>query len=186
MTTNEAPSPARSRVCASPYRSALGDRCDQLPPVLRRFHEEGGVARGEFDVVVGEGWWRRTLARLAGFPAAGRVPVTLQVEAIGERQVWRRRLGDSRIHSRQRARDGLLYERFGPLCFAFELLVDDGVLHFRQRRVRFLGCPLPTPLAPVISASAQACGPNAWDVEVEIWMIPWERVVRYSGRMEVA
>jgi hypothetical protein len=169
----------------NPYRDVLRERFDQLDDALRTFHAGDGRARGEFDVAVGAGLLRRAIARSMGFRAAARTPVTLSVVTSEDRQEWRRTIGDARIVSTQWADKGLLLERIGWMCFAFELDVVDGQLRFRQRRAWLLGVPLPRMLQPVITASAHGVASNAWIVAVEVSCSALGLIARYGGRMEI-
>lgn len=182
MSTATAPS---REMITSPYRLVLGDRFDALAPVLRSFHADGGEARGQFDVQVGEGVLRRGLARFFRLPRAGaNQPVRLAVVAGGGRQHWRRTIGQCRFHSEQWAEESSLVERVGPFRFRFRLAVDDGALRFEQQSATLLGLPLPRFASPFVTATVRAVGPASWHVVVEITCGSFGIITRYSGSME--
>lgn len=181
---SSATAPSRQGI-TGPYRLVLGDQFDALAPVLRSFHADGGKARGQFDVQVGEGVLRRSLARFFRLPQPGAgQPVRLEVVADGLRQQWRRTIGRCRFHSVQWAERGLLVERVGIFRFRFRLAVVEGALRFEPRSATLLGIPLPKFASPFVTATATASGPTRWHVSVEIACGPFGIITRYSGSME--
>ncbi len=68
------------------YRRVLGPHFDELPEVLKRFHDNagGGHARGSFRVVRGDGIVRNIVAGMLRMPRAGEnVPIHLEVKVNG-------------------------------------------------------------------------------------------------------
>jgi hypothetical protein len=171
----------------SPYRAVLGDRFEELAPILRSFHADGGEARGQFDVQAGDGAVRRGLARFFRLPQPGAAqPVRLEVAVSGARQQWRRTIGRCRFHSVQWAERALLVERVGVFRFCFRLSVTDGSLRFEQCSATLLGIPLPRFASPFVTAIVNATGPTRWHVRVEIACGALGIITHYSGIMELA
>jgi hypothetical protein len=71
-------------------------------------------------------------------------------------EIWRRRFAGhsfASLQSEGKGGDGgLIVERFGPLAFAFALVIDGERLRLVLRRWRILGVPLPLALAPAADA----------------------------------
>ncbi len=92
-----------------------------------------------------------------GFPQAGEnVPLRVHFNSENGRERWSRTFAGRSFHSTQEAGRGasrwLLCERFGPLCAAMALVLDDGKLRLIVRRCSLFGLPLPVALAPRGSA----------------------------------
>ena len=103
------------------YRRVLGASFDQLPEVLRRFHDgaKGGSARGAFRVVRGDGIFRNSVAGLLRMPRAGEdVPIRLEVVVKGDREQWLRHFPGRCTRTVQWADGNLLMERFGLISFS--------------------------------------------------------------------
>jgi hypothetical protein len=171
---------------SSLYRRVLGPRFDALPEVLRRFHDApgGGRARGTLRVERARGWLRNGLASLFRMPRDGTdVPVRLRVMIEGDRERWVRDFQGRRLESVQWAWGGLLMEKFGPVSFSCELVVDGPCLRYEFRRAWLAGILLPRPLAPFVDGSVQA-GDGGWNVGVRV-LAPWlGEIVRYGGWIE--
>lgn len=172
-------------ITAPLYRRILGDRFDELPPVLRRFHDspDGGQAFGELEVTGRGGRFRNLIARLMGLPPpASRVPVELKVTVEGSRERWSRRFGSQLMETVQWARDGLLVESAGPVRFAFQIEIENQVLHFRCARVSCWLVPLPRFVAPSVEAVVEARD-QGWNIHVRV-AVPGAGVIReYAGLM---
>jgi hypothetical protein len=173
---------------ASPplLRRVLGDRFDDLPEVLQRFHGSttGGHARGTFLVERGKGWLRNAVASLFGMPKAGKdVPIHLEVVVEGDRERWFRRFPGQSLSSVLRAEGGLLIESFGLGCFAFEPVIDGSRLRHKFRRAWFAGIPLPRALAPFVDGWLDA-GDKGWLVVVHIFFPLLGEIVHYEGWVE--
>ncbi len=133
------------------YRRVLGSRFDELPAVLKRFHDAagGGRARGVFRVVRGRGLLRNAVASLLGFPRAGaNLAVVLEVVLEGDRERWCRRFPARTVVSTQWERDQLLIERFGLNSFSSSLKVDGADLVYEFRQAWLAGVPMPAWLSP--------------------------------------
>src|SRR5689334_15359720 len=113
------------------YRHLLGDAWNALPLPLRQMHElpYAGItpmADGTAVVERGRGVLARLVAAVFGFPPAGReIPVNVQFEVRGAREIWRRTFAGRSFSSTQEAGQGriahLLCERFGPLAIGIAL-----------------------------------------------------------------
>ncbi len=165
------------------YRQILGARYEELPEVLRRFHDHpaGGRAHGSFSVVRGRGRVRNGIAALLGFPKAGTdVPVTLHVVVEGGRERWVRSFDTVRLESVQWASGDLLMERIGPSSFSCRLVVDGHVLRYEFDRCWFLGVRLPRRLAPYVEGYVETDGPR-WRSVVRIFAPLFGELVAYDG-----
>jgi Domain of unknown function (DUF4166) len=177
------------------YRRMLGEAWGLLPPPLQVMHEVNGalIADGAAMIERGEGLMSRLVARLMGFPKAGRdVPVTVTFRVEGGREHWRRTFRNSAssavhfssVQEQGRGRfDRLLCERFGPFRFGLALVVEDDRLRLLLRRWSFAGLPMPMAWAP----RSQACefaenGRFHFHVEIDHPLIGL--IVRYRGWLE--
>ena len=168
------------------YRRVLGTRFDELPEVLRRFHDApaGAKARGVFRVERGAGRIRNALATVMGFPRAGNdVPVELHVVIEGDRERWIRQIGGRRLVSTQWAQGSSLMERAGAASFSCSLLVEGSRLHYQFLRAWWMGIPLPGFLAPFVESYVEA-GDRGWRVLVRIFAPLVGEVACYQGWIE--
>jgi hypothetical protein len=137
------------------YRRMLGEAWGRLPPPLKVMHDVKDVliADGTATIERGGGLMARLVARVMGFPPAGReVPVTVTFRTDAGREHWRRSFGDYAFTSWQEPGRGrferLICERFGPLCFGLALVVEDDRLRLVLRGWSFAGLPLPAAWGP--------------------------------------
>jgi Domain of unknown function (DUF4166) len=180
--------PADELVMASEslYRRVLGASFDELPALLKRFHDdaEGGRASGTVRVDRGAGLVRNAVASLLAMPRAGTdVPVRLRVVVEGDREQWVRHFGEQRVSSRQWAQGELLLERRGPVSFSSALVVRGSRLLYDFRRAWFAGIPLPAALSPYVDGYVDA-GENGWRVVVHIFAPFLGEIVHYEGWVE--
>jgi hypothetical protein len=170
----------------------LGDVYDTLHPSVRAAHEAPLVAEGVFDVVHGSHLLVPVLVWIMKLPARGTsVPVHLQVvyesATRGVRSPdmrWTRRIGRSRLETRQYAEDDSLVEKSGAGCVVFVLHAADGSLNYERLSTRFMGLRVPSPFSPRIHACVSP-DPAGWHVDVTVH---WRNhlVCRYWGRMRPA
>jgi hypothetical protein len=170
----------------------LGDVYDTLHPSVRAAHEAPLVAEGVFDVVHGSHLLVPVLVWIMKLPARGTsVPVHLQVvyesATRGVRSPdmrWTRRIGRSRLETRQYAEDDSLVEKSGAGCVVFVLHAADGSLNYERLSTRFMGLRVPSPFSPRIHACVSP-DPAGWHVDVTVH---WRNhlVCRYWGRMRSA
>jgi hypothetical protein len=140
------------------YQRLLGDAWNALPAPVRQLHElpyagRALIADGTASVERGSGMLARLVAATFGFPSAGReIPVTVEFEASGAVEHWRRTFAGRSFASTQEAGQGhiaqLLCERFGPVAIGIALVPDADRLRFEVRRWSLFGVPLPLALAP--------------------------------------
>jgi hypothetical protein len=187
------------------YRRILGEAWDLLPPQLQVMHAVNGVLIADGTAVVerGTGLMARLVARLMGFPQAGRdVPVTVTFRVEKGREHWRRTFGDSSsaslhfssihfssihfssIQEQGRGRfDRLLCESFGPFRFGLAMIVEDDRLRLVLRRWSFAGLPLPAAWAPR-SQAYEFAENGRFHFHVEIAHPLMGLIVRYKGGLE--
>ena len=115
--------PERLKTREGLYPRVLGVRFVLLPRTLRLLHGRGGRQRyrGEAEVERGPGLCSRLFARIAGLPKAHAGPIEVEIDAGPRGETWTRRFGKSAMRSRLLERDGLVFERLGPMRFAFAL-----------------------------------------------------------------
>ena len=145
----------------------------------------GLTASGEATIERGTGLLARCVARLFGFPPAGKnVPVTVAFTVRDGREIWRRRFGGRSFSSTQEEGRGrferLLCERFGSLTFAMALVLDDGRLRLVVRRWTAFGIPMPLALAPS-GNSYESVEDGRFRFHVEIGHRATGLIVAYRG-----
>jgi hypothetical protein len=168
-----------ARIC-SPYEAVLGGAFASLHAHVRRAHLAPLRAEGTIDVEQGSGWRARLVIRLMKLPAAGpRQPVRLEVAEDGPELMWTRRIGRSILRTRQRASGSRLVERSGLGRIAFDLVVDDGALLYRQSSIHVAGLPVPSSLSPRVAAVVSPTA-DGWHVVVTV---TWRGAIlcRYAG-----
>jgi Domain of unknown function (DUF4166) len=165
------------------YRRIIARDFEKLPLPLQRFHDSptGGRGSGAATVRRGKGLLRRIIAALMGLPKAGeKVRVDLEVEVIGEREIWRRTFDGRPFTTMQWDADGLLAERAGPVTLRFRLHADQHGMRFEHRGTSIAGVPIPRTLAPSVTADALARG-EGWDLRVTITAPLVGMVTTYTG-----
>lgn len=167
------------------YARVMGDRFDRLPASVRAMHSalrDGGAA-GEAHVTGAANALGALIARIVGFPPAGRYPlhVTFTEDERGER--WTRQFGRAGFYSVLGMHNGMLTERFGPLRFFFDLLSDAEGLTMEIRGWSAFGIPLPLVLAPRSRAAEwEEDGRFHFDVPIALPLIG--RLVHYRGWLQ--
>jgi hypothetical protein len=168
------------------YRRVLGAGFDELPAVLKQFHDaaNGASARGTFRVVRGDGIVRNVVADLLGMPkAAEGVPVRLEVKVNGDRELWLRHFPGRCTRTIQWADGNLLMERVGLSWFSSALVVHGSRMQYEFRRAWFAGIPLPVWLSPYVDGYV-AAGETGWRVSVHIFAPFLGEIVHYEGWVE--
>jgi Domain of unknown function (DUF4166)/Saccharopine dehydrogenase NADP binding domain len=169
------------------YRRVLGEAWDLLPPALRAMHAVTDTLTADGTAIVdrGQGLMARLVARLMGFPPAGRdVPVTVTFRVADGREHWGRTFGRYAFSSLQEQGRGRferqLCERFGPFRFGLALAVEEDRLRLVLRGWSLAWLPLPVSIAPRIDAYERAdAGRFHFHVEISH---PWlGLIVRYNG-----
>ena len=171
------------------YQRALGDQFARLPPVLRAFHSlpQGGMARGVATVRRGRGWWRHLAAQALRLPPAGEcVPVVLQVQVVGDREIWVRDFGGFAVRTEQWQRGDFFIEKAGPLCFVFRLRIEENSLRFVFQHNELCGLRWPRWQVLRVEAVVRSVGEDAnssWHVEVSISTPLLGLLTAYSGEI---
>lgn len=173
------------------FPRVLGPDFDILPPAVRRLHLTPGAGRWQGEVVVERG--RHPLARLFAWvthlPPAGEGPVVVDIDAVGGRERWVRRIGGrampSRLWAGQGAMAGLLCERLGAVLFGFAMRVESDAIVWRVARVRVFGwLPLPARgFAGVVARESEREGRYRFDVRAELPVAGL--LVHYRGWLDV-
>jgi len=155
-----------------------------LPEPIRASHAvfHTRVLQGRARVERGGGVLARLLCWIFRFPAAvDAIDVEVSKTREGDGERWQRRFGTRCFHSRLRAVDGRMRERFGPFEFELGLHIADGALQFPVRRGWLLGMRLPRWLLPVSTAREYADGGRLhFDVALDV-PLGIGRLVRYRG-----
>jgi hypothetical protein len=170
----------------SVYRRVLGARFDQLPAILRNFHDAAGGsrARGTFQITRGDGLLRNAVAALLGFPRAGKdVPVRLEVRVEGDRERWLRHFPGRTLITTQWAEGQVLMESIGSTSFSSAIDIHGSRLSYEFRRAWFVGIPLPAWLSPYVDGRVDA-GETGWSVAVHVYAPFLGKIVQYEGWVE--
>ena len=165
------------------YRRVLGDRHQQLDPVLQEFHDRREAkAVGNFRFTRPPNLFKRLLGALLGMPAAAEnVPTTLNVEVLVDgTEKWVRCFGPFKMATWQWSWRDLLLERSGPVTFGIHIEIVDGGTHFTTRRVWLLGIPLPLLLAPSVLA-LETPVPGGWHAKVRLSFPLMGEMLGYEG-----
>lgn len=174
-----------SHVC-SPYEALCGDAWRALPSRVRALHE-AGFAVGALQVEGATHVIARCIARWLRLPrASASMRVELAIERAGVFWTWRRTFADVQLITAQHARGDLLYERFGMIELAFEVVVRSDGFSYVQRhaalRWGWLPLRLPRWLAPIAQGEVAAVEEGvAVDVRIRLPMIG--TLLRYRGVM---
>ncbi|WP_404406593.1 DUF4166 domain-containing protein [Pelagibacterium halotolerans] len=164
------------------YGRILSARFARLPDAVRELHDicaDGGAA-GEAYVERGRSPAAGLIARVMGFPPAGKHALHVAFSERNGVETWTREFGRHRLRSYLSERDGQLVERFGPLRFRFALVADPASLEMQMRGWSWLGIPMPMLLAPRSYAREwQEGGRFRFDVSVSLPLIGL--IVRYTG-----
>lgn len=165
------------------YQQALGDDFKQLGEALQRFHSGSNSSVGMLTVTHNPHPVSKLFVWLMQLPKAGtHLETHLSVVQHDSEEVWTRKIGETRLVTRQRVKNGKLIENAGPLTFEFDLSQSGGAMLFHSYRSRILGVPLPKHIAPFIEADAT---PNetGWLVDVRIKCPRYGCICRYEGNV---
>ncbi|MEM1307213.1 MAG: DUF4166 domain-containing protein [Pseudomonadota bacterium] len=139
------------------FEQALGASASTLPASVRALHDVVDLAvwRGTARSERGTSPVARAIAWVFGLPPSSEaVDVTVEMERVGDSEVWTRTFDQSRFRStltpaRDGDGDGRMTERFGALHFQLRLRVDDGRLYYDVEGGKLFGLvPLPLFLTP--------------------------------------
>ncbi|MBB4242902.1 MULTISPECIES: SDR family oxidoreductase [Rhizobium] len=132
------------------YQRVMGPAFAHLSEPVRAMHHvfgDGG-AKGEAVVTRGRSPLARLVAKIFGFPAAGKHVLHVSFEENNGIEEWTRDFSGRRFLSHLSEENGRLVERFGPFRFAFDLPIVGNGLSMEMRHWSFLRIPLPLFLAP--------------------------------------
>ncbi|MBD8525988.1 DUF4166 domain-containing protein [Pseudomarimonas arenosa] len=166
----------------------LGQRFDQLPPVVARLHSARLPVRccGEVSIEPAPGRWIRLLARLAGLPSRTvHGPIRLVIEADRQGQCWIRHFPGHTMRSRLRLRGTELVERLGPATLRFRLQVSERGIEWCPSGLRLLSLPLPLSWARHIGGSEQQSEDGRYLFDAYGGLPVLGRLVRYHGWLHV-
>lgn len=167
------------------YLRIMGPAFAHLAKSVRAMHEvfgDGG-AKGEAIVTRGHSPVARLVARVFGFPAAGKHALHVSFKERDGIEQWTRDFSGQRFRSHLSDENGHLVERFGPFRFSFDLPMRDNGFCMEIRRWSFLRLPLPLFLAPQSVAHEWAeDGRFQFDVPIALPFIGL--VVHYRGWLE--
>lgn len=170
---------------SSLYRRVLGERYQQLHPLLQEFHDlPAGKAEGVFHITRPPSRFKRLLGALLGMPAAAEnVQTILTVEVFDNgAEKWVRSFGKFKMATSQWSWRELLMERSGPVTFGIHLEIVDGGTRFITRRVWLLGIPLPLFLAPGVLA-IETPVPGGWHAKVNLSFPLIGEMLAYEGEI---
>jgi hypothetical protein len=116
----------------------------------------------------------RWLAWLAGFPRSGEnIPLQLEVQTNGNREIWVRRFGSVILRTSQRQEGNLLLETRGLVRIFFRVFADEHGMRFESQRACLWIIPLPLRVAATVRGNE-----SSWEVEVTVG-----RIGSYQGAL---
>lgn len=139
------------------FEKALGaETFAALPEPIRNLHQVIETRRweGRSSITRGKGLLAILAGMVAGFPpAAGDVPVTVEMRRTPSGERWTRRFDETEFRSHLSADPdgaaGRIRERFGLMTCNIDLALRDGRLAYPVVGGRLLGVPIPKFLLPV-------------------------------------
>lgn len=170
------------------YARVMGASFSTLPEATRRVHRgrPAIIAEGEAAVVGAGNALGRLIARFFGMPQeASRVPVCVIIESRDGREYWTRFFAGRPMRSvMERAGEGIVEERFGPVAIRMTLVTRPDGLDMVRHSGRLGWLPLPQFLLPTIRAEERADG-NRHRFDVEVGLPVIGRLVAYRGYLDV-
>ena len=167
------------------YQRVMGPAFAHLSePVLAMHAVFGdGGARGEAVVTRGRSPLARLVAKIFGFPAAGKHALHVSFEENNGIEEWTRDFSGQRFLSHLSEENGRLVERFGPFRFAFDLPIRGNGLSMEMRHWSLLRISLPLFLAPQ-SAALEWAEDGRFQFDVPIALPFIGLVVHYRGWLQ--
>lgn len=128
----------------------------------------------------------RILARVLRLPPEGpAVPVRVEIERMGDQEVWRRWFAGRPYVTRQSRRGRVRIERIGALEIRYRLLASPSEVRYVQEgaclRMGRLAIPLPQRLSPIVSAEAAGPEEDRFFVAVMVRAPLVGSLLSYSG-----
>jgi hypothetical protein len=166
------------------YQQVLGKDFGLLHPLLQTLHGAGQpLWQGQADVKWGKPSFIRGLLniamRLRLLPAEGSsVPCQVRIQQDTKGEVWQRRFAQSPMQSRQRWRNGELWEQMGPLALQLDNQVSEGQLLQSSQTARYFCLPLPLQVKAREWAIAEVM-----HFDVEIGFKKGGMILHYSGAL---
>ena len=154
------------------YPQLLAADFAKLPRALREFHSAplGGRAAGTAVVTNTNRW----LAWVLGFPRSGEnIPLQLEVQTNGNREIWVRRFGGVILRTNQWQEGNLLLEARGPVRIFFRVFADENGMRFESQRACFWIIPLPFRVEARVRGNE-----SSWEVDVTVG-----RIGSYQGAL---
>lgn len=152
------------------------------------FHLGAETVRGSGTFAVR--WGQRSLARMLAhvlrLPREGpAVPVRVEIERMGDREVWRRWFAGRPYVTRQSRRGRIGIERIGALEIRYRLRASSHEVRYVQEavsiRVSRLAVPLPRCLSPVVTAWAAGPAGDRFFVAVSVCAPLVGPLLSYAG-----
>jgi hypothetical protein len=177
----------RTMVRARPlFARVLGEGFARLPEAVRAAHlvDERLVLAGRASVTGAATRRGRLLARLFRLPTtAADVPVSVEMRADGDGEIWTRTFGARAFHSRLApgARRGRASERFGPFTFDLVLTACADGLDLKVIGGRIGPLPLPRALVPISHATERVDAQGRFCFDIPVVLPAVGRLVHYRG-----
>jgi hypothetical protein len=170
------------------YQSALGDKFEELPVELKRFHGTLGYHTFEGSCVI-EGpktWAARLLAKMLHLPeASAEAPLLFHLQMARTWEQWERHFPGRVMRSVLEHNGEFLVEALGPSRLFFLPVFADGRLSLNLKHMTFCGIPCPRWLFPRVKADETGSGGVLhFDVAAAVPLIG--QLVAYKGYLNVA
>lgn len=139
----------------------FGKYFTNLDPLLQRLHQEGGKLSGQVDVRYGEGvagYIGKRIARKIGMPStSGKVDFTVAIYHDADSLQWNRLFGNQQKMNSEfiphgNFQKGSWKETTGALTLELGVEIKEGGWYWQQKKVRYMGIPLPQILIPSTKA----------------------------------
>lgn len=169
------------------YQRSMGSAYLRLAPAVARFHALSGLQRlqGHVQVDAHANWLARALALALGAPQrAAQGPITFELDARPDAEVWTRRFPAQTMQSTLREVAGQVVEHLGAARLTFVLHEVEGRLVMQLQRLHFCGVPCPAWLCPQVVAQETGVG-DALHFHVQATVPGVGRVVCYQGHLLV-
>lgn len=170
------------------FERALGDTAwAALPDTTRAIHQvqPGVVLKGEASITGAGNPVGHIVATLFKFPPAGQaVPVIVDIESDGSREIWRRQFGEKIMASVMTVAEKYpqsVEEHFGPFAFRLKLETGSFGLNMTIDGLRIGPVPLPRFLMPDITATERVDDQGRHQFNVSIAKWPLGLLVHYAG-----